>query len=332
MVTPANGAPYLRFDQGAGALTAEQVQFLLTQDGVAASTGQVGNRAGIVLGQNTLLDANALKNTTITTYSATGSVLETASGSSLLAVSLLPGGRQEVSFRTTRDFAQVGITLSSAAALLSNVQVYSAFADDLAPLQVKSSAMPLPVVLISFGVSRAAGATAAEVAWATASEQHSARFVVERATDPQAGFVAIGQVAAAGTSASTHQYSLHDAAAPTGTTLYYRLRQIDLDGSEQLAPVAVLAATSAAENFSLYPNPAVGSTVSLRLASPVGAGTTVAVYSSVGQLLSQQVVQRGGEEQPATLSTATLPLGVYQVVLRDAAGHSLGAKRLVINH
>jgi hypothetical protein len=333
ITTPTNGAPYLQFNQGLGLFTTQQVRFLLTKDGVVNSAGQVGNRAGIVLGQNTVLNVNALKDVTISTYDAGGNVLETATGSSLLAVSLLPGGRQEVSFRTTRDFAQVGLTVNKGVSLLDDLQIYSAFADDLGPLQVTSPIVPLPVVLISFGVSRAAGATAAEVAWATASEQHSARFVVERATDPQAGFRAIGQVAAAGTSSATHQYSLRDAAAPTGIILYYRLRQIDLDGSEQLSPVAVLAAAAAtgAEGFSLYPKPAVGSTVSLSLASPVAAGTTVAIYSSVGRLLSQQPVQGGGQEQPATLSTAELPLGIYQVVLRDAAGHSLGAKRLVIN-
>ncbi|RZK47604.1 MAG: T9SS type A sorting domain-containing protein [Hymenobacter sp.] len=115
--------------------------------------------------------------------------------------------------------------------------------------------------------------------------------------------------------------------------LYYRLRQVDLDGSERLSLVAVLAAAGAsgAEAFSLYPNPAVGSTVALGLAGPVAAGTTVAIYSSVGQLLSQRAVA-GSQEQAATLSTAELPLGIYQVVLRDAAGHSLGTKRLVVKH
>ncbi|RZL10351.1 MAG: hypothetical protein EOO62_13185, partial [Hymenobacter sp.] len=229
-VVTNNGTPYLRFRQGTGVLTAEEVQFPLTKDGATNSTGQVGNRAGIVLGQNPVLDASALNNTTITTYDAAGNVLETATGSSLLAVSVLPNGQQEVSFRTTRDFAQVGITLNSATSLLTNVRVYSAFADDLGPLQLTAPPMPLPVVLTRFGVSRTAGTTAAEVAWAKASEQNSARFVVERATDPQTGFQAIGQVAAAGTSPTAHQYSLRDATAPAGIILYYRLRQVDLDG------------------------------------------------------------------------------------------------------
>jgi len=276
-----------------------------------------------------VLDANALSNITVTTYNATGGVLETANGSSLLGVSVLPGGKQEVSFRTTRSFAQVGITLNSAASLLSNVRVYSAFADDLGALRTISPAGPLPVVLTSFEVSRPAGATAAEVTWATASEQHSAYFVVERATNPRADFQAVGQVAAAGTTTATHQYSLLDATAPTGMVIYYRLRQVDLDGSEQFSPVAMLAATSLAEGFSLYPNPASDGPVSLRLPASAAAGTTVAIYSSVGQLLRQQFVSSEG--QLATLATTGLPMGIYQVVLRDATGQRLAAKRLVLN-
>jgi hypothetical protein len=323
VVAPSTGSPYLSFNQGVGVLSSGQVMFPLT------NTGIVGNRAGIVLGQNTLLDASALSNITLATYDAAGSVLETANGSSLLAVSLLPGSKQEVSFRTTRNFAQVGITLNSAASLLSNVRVYSAFADDLGTVQTISPVSPLPVVLTSFGVSRPVGATAAEVTWATASEQHSAYFVVERTTNPQAGFQVVGQVAATGTTTVSHRYSLRDAMAPAGIVLYYRLRQVDLDGSEQLSSVATLAAVTLAEGFALYPNPASDGPVSLSLPASVTAGTTVAIYSSVGQLLRQQFVSNEG--QPASLATTGLPKGIYQVVLRDAAGQRLASKRLVLN-
>jgi len=198
---------------------------------------------------------------------------------------------------------------------------------DFAP----GTAVVLPVVLTGFGVRRVAGSPAAEVTWATASEQHSARFVVERATSPQAGFVAVGAVAAAGTSATTHQYVLRDAAAPTHTTSYYRLRQVDLDGTETLSPVAVLAAIDGGgAGFALYPNPAPAGAVTLSFDSPVAAGTTVVIYSPVGQVLRRQPVSASAE-QPATVSTAGLPGGIYHVVLRDAAGQPLGTQRLVIS-
>lgn len=323
LVAPSTGAPYIAFNQTVGLQSVAQATLPLN------GTGIVGNRAGMVLGQGSLVDASALANLTLATYDEAGNLLETATGGSLLALAVLPGGKQEVSFRTSRSFAQVGLTFSSTLAAVTNLRVYSAFADDLGTLQVASPVSPLPVVLTSFGVSRPTGTTAAEVVWATASEQRSASFVVERATNPQGGFQAVGQVAAAGTSTATHQYRLRDAAAPTGVVLYYRLRQVDSDGSEQLSPVATLAAAGLAEGFALYPNPATDGPVSLSLPATVAAGSTVAIYSSVGQLLRQQPV--GSEGQPAALATTGLPMGIYQVVLRDAAGQKLAAKRLVLS-
>ena len=323
-VGTSNGMSYIQLSQGIALGGTNAVRFALT------SAGLPGNRAGIVLGNTTLLDASALDNVTLTTYDANGVVLETATSSTLLSLSLLPDNRREVSFRTTRSFAQVGITINRTLAIATDVNVYSAFADDLGLLQLLPPAAPLPVVLTSFTVSRAAGSTAADVAWATASEQHSARFVVERATDPQAGFVAVGDVAAAGTSATTHRYSLRDAAAPTRATSYYRLRQLDTDGTETLSPVVALAATEASTGFALYPNPAPAGSVSLSLDAPVADGTMVFIYSSVGQVLRRQAVSTAAE-QPATVSTAGLAAGIYHVVLRNAAGQPLGTQRLVVS-
>ena len=327
VVTPANGnPPYINLSQAVNAVGTQSVQFPL------AGAGLAGNRAGMVLGSGTLLDVSALSNMTLSTYDDAGNLLETASASSALALNLLPDGRQEVSFRTTRNFTNVKLTVKAGVAALNNLSVFSAFADDRGALQITPPVV-LPVVLTSFGVSRAPGATAATITWATASEQRSASFVVERATNPQTGFTVVGQVVAAGTSSATHQYSLRDAAAPTRTVTYYRLRQRDTNGSEHLSPVAALAASTApAGGFVLYPNPATTGTVSLSLPSPAPVGTTAVIYSALGRLMSQQAVA-GGEAEPApALTTAGLPTGIYYVVLRDAAGQPLGTQRLVISN
>lgn len=322
----AGGQTYLRLSQGIAAGGTNSVRLELNGPGLA------GNRAGMVLGQNTLLNLGALANVVLATYDAAGNVLETASSSNLVNLSILPDSRQEISFRTTRNFAQVGLIINQTLAASADVNVYSAFADDLGLLQVQPAAGPLPVVLTSFGVRRAPGSPAAEVAWATASEQRSAYFVVERATQPQAGFVAVGQVAAAGSSAGARRYTLRDAAAPTRATSYYRLRQVDTDGTETLSPVVALAALDGAgAGFALYPNPAPAGAVTLSFDGPVAEGTTAIIYSPVGQVLRRQPV-RAAAEQPATVSTAGLPAGVYHVVLRDAAGQPLGTQRLVVSN
>ena len=88
---------------------------------------------------------------------------------------------------------------------------------------------PLPVELSAF-TATAEGA-AVRLVWATASEKNSARFEVERSTDGRT-FAAIGAVAAAGSSTALRSYELLDATLPASTaTLYYRLKQVDQDGS-----------------------------------------------------------------------------------------------------
>ncbi|GAB3635284.1 hypothetical protein GCM10027422_08740 [Hymenobacter arcticus] len=302
--------------------------------GVTGSPGKAGNRAGMVIGNSSLLDVDLLKNATLTTYDAAGNVLETASGASLLGLNLLPDGRRTLSFNTTRDFSKVSITIGSAVGLLSGTDVYYGFADDSnGQINIINPAGPLPVSLISFAVRRVASSGAALVSWATASEVNSASFVVERSVNPIDGFVAVGQVAAAGRSTTLRSYSLPDNGAALQTaTLYYRLRQLDADGTAHLSPVAVLAASLVKASFSIYPNPATAGTqqVTISATADLSAGYSVSVYSTMGQLLSTRVVSSEGATAPLTVSTTGLPTGVYHVVLRDAAGQSLSTQRLQV--
>jgi hypothetical protein len=218
-------------------------------------TGAGGNRAGVVIDSSSLLDISTLNRIKLSTYDNNRALIETASGSSLLQVNLLPDGRQTLSFNTTEDFAKVGIQISGLVSAVSSTDVYYAFIDNSnGSLVITTPAGPLPVVLTSFGVWRLASTGTAEINWATANEHNSAHFIVERAADPSEEFAAIGQVAAAGTSAGRHTYYLRDEAAATQTgPLYYRLCQVDTDGRATLSAVAVLATSPAQAGFTLTP-------------------------------------------------------------------------------
>lgn len=285
--------------------------------------GNAGNRAGMVLGQNSLLDVAALDRVTLITYDQSGNVVESASGESLLNLNLLPDGRQQVSFNTTRPFTKVAIRIGGVAQVVDTRDIYYAFADSYNGSISIVNPSPLPVSLISFGVRRASGTGHVVVSWVTASEQHSAYFVVERSANPAAGFTAVGQVAAAGSSIGPRHYALTDA-APAGT-LYYRLRQVDQDGQQALSAVAVAAASSRVA-FGLYPNPAPAGPGTVTLAGSVGA--SVCLYTTTGQLLRQQSC--AGPEANTLLDTSELPAGLYRVVVRGARGEVAAAQQLEI--
>lgn len=92
---------------------------------------------------------------------------------------------------------------------------------------------PLPVELRSF-TARNTGGTV-QIVWTTASEKNSASFLVERAGESKE-FVAVTSVAAAGSSQTLRSYSAIDQKPLAGNN-YYRLKQIDKDGTFAYSPV-----------------------------------------------------------------------------------------------
>ncbi|RYY16534.1 MAG: T9SS type A sorting domain-containing protein, partial [Cytophagaceae bacterium] len=169
-----------------------------------------------------------------------------------------------------------------------------------------STTAPLPVVLTAFTATPAAGGRAIHLAWATASEVNNARFEAERSFDG-VYFSTLRTVAAAGSSAAAHTYALTDADLPaTARSLYYRLRQVDTDGTASYSPVRVVA-IGLASPLVLFPNPA-GATTTLAGAGP---GAVVRVLDALGQVVATATTDATGT---ATLALpATLPGGVYLV-------------------
>ncbi|WP_052732453.1 T9SS type A sorting domain-containing protein [Hymenobacter terrenus] len=294
------------------------------------NVGVAGYRAGMVISNNQgLVDAGVLQNLTLTTYDASGNLLESASGASLLGLNLLPDGKQEVSFLTTQDFASVQLSVTGVLGAALNLSVYQAFADNFAGAQF-ANITPLPVELTAFKGRWTNGA--AELSWNTASEKNSSYFLVERSTGGDATFRSVGQVNAAGNSSSPLNYKLRDAEASAQgvSMLYYRLRQVDLDGKQVFSQVISLAVgkqEAVAPQLELYPNPAPDAqAVMVHFTNLPTTGGTVQTYSQLGQLVSQLPVTGA----TANLALPALTPGLYHVVLRDAAGQSLTTQRLVV--
>jgi hypothetical protein len=175
---------------------------------------------------------------------------------------------------------------------------------------------PLPVVLTDFTAQAQAGGV--RLAWATASEVNSAYFAVERSPDGRA-FAELGRVAAAGTSIATHRYAYLDASAPAGV-VYYRLRQVDLDGPAHYSPVRAVTWAGGAAGLALYlyPNPA---RPQATLAG-AGPGAEVQVRDARGRLVLRTTADTMGAASLAL--PAGWPPGVYVV---RAGGQAL---RLVV--
>jgi hypothetical protein len=168
----------------------------------------------------------------------------------------------------------------------------------LASTDPNAAANPLPVTLTSFGATRQVSG-AVQVAWATASEKHSAYFEVQRSLDGST-FATIANVAAQGTTTQAHTYASLDQAAPAAK-LYYRLRQVDTDGKAYFSSVVTLAGTEAAATLALYPNPAHSY---LKVAA--AAGEEAQVIDLAGRVLQTTTLPASGQ-----LNVEALPAGTY---------------------
>ena len=129
------------------------------------------------------------------------------------------------------------------------------FVPTCAPCQTPESmdclAVVLPIELLSFRGHATAEANLLE--WATASEENTLDFTVERGRD-EAQFVPIAVVAAAGNSHAPVQYAVMDDHPFEGNN-YYRLRTTDLDGGTVLSDVIAVRFRSA-QRPSVHPVPA----------------------------------------------------------------------------
>ncbi|SNR89452.1 T9SS type A sorting domain-containing protein [Hymenobacter mucosus] len=181
---------------------------------------------------------------------------------------------------------------------------------------------PLPVELIRF-TGRLGAGNQATLNWATASEKNSAYFEVERSTDGQR-FVVAGRANAAGTSTQQRSYELLDP-QPISQLTYYRLHQVDLDGSNTYSSVITLRPGPLDLQLSVWPNPATtGQRAQLRLsglrelASPV----QVTIRSVLGQVVRQQTLA-AAPVVDWSWSLAGYSPGLYLVEVQTSAGRQV---------
>lgn len=114
---------------------------------------------------------------------------------------------------------------------------------------------PLPITLLSFNAVWAdSRQSQARVFWSTASEENNDFFDVERSADG-VNWQRIDRVQGAGTSINTLHYETLDK-NPLNGIAYYRLRQVDFDGTTAYSHLVSLKREINGAAIAVYPNPA----------------------------------------------------------------------------
>jgi hypothetical protein len=180
-----------------------------------------------------------------------------------------------------------------------------------------TTAGSLPVKLLSFDAKRQKTATALE--WQTASEVNSDRFEIQRSTDNKE-FETIGSVKAATFSTSTRAYAFSDIAPVTAATNYYRLKQLDRDGSFTYSRTVSITSGDARAlitqaDIKLYPVP-VADQLTLEVNGDKAlVNPDLRMYDMFGKRI-HPAMQLDGNTW--TISTAGLEKGIYIIQLENA--------------
>ena len=170
---------------------------------------------------------------------------------------------------------------------------------------------PLPVELLSLEADYRNEIV--EVQWVTASEINSDYFLVQRSANGK-DFEIIGNVKAAGNSTSHRNYIFTDKNPLPGIT-YYRLNQIDFDGSmnitNSVAVKAPLIWNSLLINnlFANYNT----QTIYLNLVSSETGGATIEFFDMTGRSISKNKIDLKQGENIFDLPYVAFSKGIYTV-------------------
>lgn len=184
----------------------------------------------------------------------------------------------------------------------------------------------LPVELLGFDAKCEQGSPL--LAWATGAEINSDHFVVERSTD-LARWGRVGVVEAAHYSDTRTDYVLVDPDRSEATQRFYRLRQVDRDGKEQLSEVVALnGCRTGGVGMQVAPNP-----------THTGVRITLDRKDRPEEVLSLELLDLTGRRLRVTsilhgmngveLDLGTLPAGSYTLALRRADGHVVERSQVI---
>ncbi len=176
----------------------------------------------------------------------------------------------------------------------------------------------LPVEFISFD-ARMISDNTVMLDWSTATEENSMSFEVQRSLDGR-DYSTIDVVDAAGESTEILDYQYRDDITGLNGNIYYRLRQVDYDGSFMFSRVVNINAGQKGKALKLYPNIlSVGQQFRLIMDTEFEGNATVSIFNTAGQKVKAFNVSSedllNGLETGADINTP----GTYFLVLENQA-------------
>jgi hypothetical protein len=176
--------------------------------------------------------------------------------------------------------------------------------DDCEFLLIRTGFGPVPVTWAS--ISATPQGSTVQVDWATASEQNVRGFHIQRGYQETGGLDGlrwqnVGYVEGLGDTETGRSYSFDDVPPYDGTTWYYRIHEVDIDGLSDFSEVVEvqLEGPAKSELRGVYPVPA-SSEVNIRYYAAAAGKVRLAVMDVQGRTVDQM------EDEAIEAGTGTL--------------------------
>lgn len=168
-----------------------------------------------------------------------------------------------------------------------------------------------------------------ELSWTTATETNNNGFNIERSTNKNSDWQTIGFVSGNGTSTEIHNYKFSDNLTIEGT-YYYRLKQIDHDGSFTYSEVieVSLGSVNSFELSQNYPNP-FNPTTTIKYSIAEKSNVTLKVFDILGREITTLVnSELSAGNYNIQFDASSLASGVYIYSIK--AGNFSSSKKMLL--
>jgi len=156
-----------------------------------------------------------------------------------------------------------------------------------------------------------------EVQWSTATEENASHYIVERSTDA-IEYVPIGTVQAMGNTSTLTTYTFLDEAPLEGLN-YYRVQQVDMDGSSATSPADYAIYRKATTEMVVFPNPA-GDILWASFEMLENDAVIWRILDAGGRLVEQDLYQGTKGNMLIDVPLDRLAPGSYTLLVNDQRG------------
>lgn len=189
------------------------------------------------------------------------------------------------------------------------------------PLGFSSGAITLPIKFGSFFATK--NGQNVNLSWTTEIEADNSHFNVEKSVDGNS-WSNIAIVMGSGNSSTVKSYSYTDKNA-NASVLYYRLRQVDVNGTATYSSVKVIRSSEESNNTSVYATSK--QSIAVDFNKQISNNMVIRVFNSGGQIVAEQKIQSSSYRVNVPVVNAAS--GIYVVQVSDNNGFA-ESKRVML--